>query len=45
MADFSKWPFFKIANSQNIFKKISQSGHWAKDDLDLSKSSVMEHEF
>ena len=22
MADFSKWPFFKIANSQKIFVKI-----------------------
>ena len=23
MADFSKWPFFKIVNSQNFFAKIS----------------------
>ena len=28
MADFSKWPFFKIANSQNFFAKISQIGPW-----------------
>ena len=26
MADFSKWPFFKIANSQKNFAKISQIG-------------------
>ena len=26
MADFSKWPFFKIANSQKFFAKISQIG-------------------
>jgi hypothetical protein len=26
IADFSKWPFFKIANSQNFFKKILQIG-------------------
>ena len=24
MADFSKWPFFKIANSRDFFAKISQ---------------------
>ena len=24
----SKWPFFKIANSQNFFAKISQIGPW-----------------
>ena len=24
MADFSKWPFFKIANSQDFFAKILQ---------------------
>jgi hypothetical protein len=24
----SKWPFFKIANSQKIFAKISQIGPW-----------------
>ena len=29
MADFSKWPFFKIANSLNFFAKISQIGLWA----------------
>ena len=28
MADFSKWPFFKIANPQNFFVKISQIGPW-----------------
>ena len=28
MADFSKWPFFKMANSQNFFAKISQIGPW-----------------
>ena len=28
MADFSKWPFFKIANSQYFFVKISWIGHW-----------------
>ena len=28
MADFSKWPFFKIANSRNFFVKISQIGPW-----------------
>ena len=28
MADFSKWPFFKIANSQKNFAKISQIGPW-----------------
>ena len=28
MADFSKWPFFKIANSQKNFVKISQIGPW-----------------
>ena len=28
MADFSKWPFFKIANPQNLFMKISQIGPW-----------------
>ena len=28
MADFSKWPFFKIANSRNFFAKISQIGPW-----------------
>ena len=27
MADFSKWPFFKIANSRKNFVKISQIGH------------------
>ena len=26
MADFSKWPFFKIANSRNFFTKILQIG-------------------
>ena len=25
---FSKWPFFKMANSQKIFTKISQIGAW-----------------
>ena len=28
MADFSKSPFFKIANSQKFFAKISQIGPW-----------------
>ena len=28
MADFSKSPFFKIANSQNFFVKISWIGPW-----------------
>jgi hypothetical protein len=28
MADFSKWPFFKIANSRNFFTKISKIGPW-----------------
>ena len=28
MADFSKWPFFKIANSRKFFAKISQIGPW-----------------
>ena len=28
MADFSKWPFFKIANSRNFFVKISQICPW-----------------
>ena len=28
MADFSKWPFFKITNSQNFVAKISQIGPW-----------------
>ena len=28
MADFSKWPFFKIANSRKKFAKISQIGPW-----------------
>ena len=28
MADFSKWPFFKIANSQKFFVKISWIGPW-----------------
>ena len=28
MAVFQKWPFFKIANSQKIFAKISQIGSW-----------------
>ena len=28
MADFSKWLFFKIANSQNFFVKISWIGPW-----------------
>ena len=28
MADFSKWPFFKIANSQKNFVKISWIGPW-----------------
>ena len=28
MADFSKSPFFKIANSQTCFEKISQIGPW-----------------
>jgi hypothetical protein len=25
---FSKWPFFKIANSQNFFVNISLIGSW-----------------
>jgi hypothetical protein len=25
---FSKWPFFKIANSSNFFVKISWIGPW-----------------
>jgi hypothetical protein len=25
---FSKWPFFKIANSQNFFVNISWIGSW-----------------
>ena len=28
MADFSKWPFFKMANSRDFFAKISQIGPW-----------------
>ena len=28
MAVFQKWPFFKIANSQIFFEKISQIGPW-----------------
>ena len=28
MADFSKWPFFKTANSQKFLTKISQIGPW-----------------
>ena len=28
MSDFSKWSFFKIANSQNFFAKISEIGPW-----------------
>jgi hypothetical protein len=28
MAVFQKWPFFKIANSQKIFVKISQVRPW-----------------
>ena len=28
MADFSKWPFFKIANSRFFFAKISEIGPW-----------------
>ena len=28
VADFSKWPFFKITNSQNFFAKISHIGPW-----------------
>ena len=28
MADFSKWPFLKIANSRDFFAKISQIGPW-----------------
>ena len=28
MAVFQKWPFFKIANSQNFFMKISHTGPW-----------------
>ena len=28
MADFSKLPFFKIANSQKNFAKILQIGPW-----------------
>ena len=28
MAVFQKWPFFKIANSQNFFVKISQIRPW-----------------
>ena len=28
MADFSKWPFFKIANSRNFYAKILQIGPW-----------------
>ena len=28
MADFSKWLFFKIANSQKFFAKTSQIGPW-----------------
>ena len=28
MADFSKWPFFKIANSRKNFAKISLIGPW-----------------
>jgi hypothetical protein len=28
MADFSKWPFFKTANSRDFFAKISQIRPW-----------------
>ena len=28
MADFTKWPFFKMANFQIIFMKISWIGPW-----------------
>ena len=28
LADFSKWPFFKIANSQNFLLKILWIGSW-----------------
>jgi hypothetical protein len=28
IVDFSKSPFFKIANSQNFFAKILQIGPW-----------------
>ena len=28
MADFSKWSFFKIANSQKMFVKISWIAPW-----------------
>ena len=28
MADFSKWPFFKMANSRDFFAKISQIRPW-----------------
>jgi hypothetical protein len=28
MADFSKWPFFKIANLQKQIAKIIQIGPW-----------------
>ena len=31
MADFSKWPFFKIANSRKKIEKISQIGAWVKE--------------
>jgi hypothetical protein len=33
---FSKWPFFKIANSQKIFVNISWIGPWVSR-IDLCK--------
>jgi hypothetical protein len=30
MADFSKWSFFEIVNSQNFFVKMSWIGPWVR---------------
>ena len=40
MADFSKCPFFKIANSQKIFAKISQIGPWVVGLIDAKDIDV-----
>ena len=40
MADFSKWPFFKIANSQNFFAKISQIGPYLVGLIDAKAINV-----
>ena len=40
MANFSKSPFFKIANSQFFFAKISQIGPWVVGLIDTKAINV-----